>query len=232
MTLITWNDGGPLFKDGKVASEEGCCCGGKCGRCIIDGEWDCRYTTREQCEQCDTTVICQNLETVEERIVSDCSECDAETEWCYSMTEGPCGTWDANAECEPCPCEQNSDCPDGQYCCDGVCREPICPTVKYFHIVFHFPAVPGPAGTSKVCDTNLSQLLVNPCGTAVLTRAVSYGPFFNCTLSVSAELGAGCVLQNIVVTQSSGGTCDENRPQFIEIVEIGEEDCETVFIPD
>lgn len=30
MTLITWQDGGPLFKDGKIGTEQGCCCGCLC----------------------------------------------------------------------------------------------------------------------------------------------------------------------------------------------------------
>lgn len=233
MTLITWHNDGPLFKDGQVASEQGCCCG-KCGRCIVDGEWDCRYTTREACEQCDTTHICQNIETAEERTVADCSECNEETEFCYSLTDGPCGEWDANAACEPCVCDEHSDCPEGQYCCDGVCREPICPTVKYYHIVFHIAAVPGPAGVSKVCVDNVAQLILDPCGIATVSRSVTYGPFFSCGLTVSAVIGDGCVLQDIVVLQDSGGVCDDptTRAEFVEIVEIAQEDCATVFIPD
>lgn len=35
MTLITWQDGGPLFKDGKVGTEQGCCCGCDCGSCSL-----------------------------------------------------------------------------------------------------------------------------------------------------------------------------------------------------
>lgn len=35
MTLITWQDGGPLFKDGKVGTEQGCCCGCDCGNCSL-----------------------------------------------------------------------------------------------------------------------------------------------------------------------------------------------------
>ena len=226
MTLITFQNGKPVMRDGAVGTEQACCCG-KCGRCIIDGEWDCRYTTKAQCEECTTTYYCENLETAEVTVVADCSECVGDTLSCYGVSEGPCGSWDANAPCEPCPCEQNSDCPDGKLCCDGVCRDPLCTETKYYHIVFHIPAVPGPAGTSKVCE-----IVVPQCGVAVITRAVSYGPFSSCTLAVSAEIGEGCVLQNIVVTQSSGGACDDNKPEFVEIVEIDEADCETVFIPD
>ncbi len=47
MTLITWNNGGPLFRDGQVASEQGCCCG---GACCINGVADPTKTTRAQCE--------------------------------------------------------------------------------------------------------------------------------------------------------------------------------------
>jgi hypothetical protein len=67
---------------------------------------------------------------------------------------------------------------------------------------------------------------------AGISRAVSYGPFSSCGLAVSAEIGAGCILQNIVVTQTSGGVCNNNKPEFVEIVEIEEADCEIVFIPD
>jgi hypothetical protein len=230
MTLITFQDGKPVLRDGKVGTEQACCC--QCGRCIIDGEWDCRYATKAQCEECTTTYYCENLETADVTVVDDCSECVGENVYCYSTIEGPCGTWEPNAPCEPCPCEENADCPEGQSCCDGICREPICPDVKYYHIVFHIPAVPGPAGTSKVCQSNLDQLLLDPCGMAGISRSVSYGPFFNCGLTVSAEIGAGCILQNIVVTQTSGPDCNDNKPEFVEIVEIEQADCETVFIPD
>lgn len=232
MTAVTVQNGIIVVRDGKVGTEQECCC--VCERCMVGGEWDCRYTTQEACEQCVTTHICQNTETAAERTVSSCSECNEETEWCYSLTDGPCGEWNPNAACEPCPCEEHADCPSGQYCCDGVCREILCPDFKYYHIVFHIAGTPGPAGLSKICVSNVDAILLNPCGEQGISRAVSYGPFSGCGLAVTADIGANCALQNIVVLQDDEGDCNDpaTRPEFVEIVEISADDCETVFIPD
>ena len=37
VTLITWQDGGPLFRDGKVGTEQDCCCGQQSEFCF---EWE------------------------------------------------------------------------------------------------------------------------------------------------------------------------------------------------
>ena len=67
MTLITFQDGKPVLRDGKVGVGEACCCGG-CHRCIRDGEWDCQYTTRESCEECEYACL--------ERLQTECNgEC-------------------------------------------------------------------------------------------------------------------------------------------------------------
>lgn len=55
MTLITFQDGKPVFRDGKVGTGPGCCC---CKRCLRGGEWDCRYTTELTCEDCVGTLTC------------------------------------------------------------------------------------------------------------------------------------------------------------------------------
>lgn len=52
MTLITFQDGKPVMRDGKVGAGQGCCCESGCGRCITDGTVNYDYRTREECEKC------------------------------------------------------------------------------------------------------------------------------------------------------------------------------------
>lgn len=104
MTLITWHNDGPLFKDGQVASEQGCCCSAGC--CCVDGVADGTKTTREACEECLPAYECFDENTFEFWPVADCSECDGAGQYCYQNgTTGPCGTW------------IEKDC--SQVCCDG-----------------------------------------------------------------------------------------------------------------
>lgn len=51
MTKITFQDGKPVLRDGKVGVGQGCCCGG-CGRCVVDGQWNTDYRTKAECERC------------------------------------------------------------------------------------------------------------------------------------------------------------------------------------
>jgi len=51
MTLITFQDGKPVMRDGKVGTGQGCCCGG-CGRCLVDGQVNHDYRTQAECERC------------------------------------------------------------------------------------------------------------------------------------------------------------------------------------
>lgn len=60
MTLITFQDGKPVLRDGKVGTETACCCG-RCPRCIRNGEWVCQYTTEESCEECVRTYECYEV---------------------------------------------------------------------------------------------------------------------------------------------------------------------------
>jgi hypothetical protein len=111
MTLITLQDGKIVLRDGKVGTEQACCCG---GCCIVDGNIEFGYATQQECEQCDVTRTCEEYseptpegcpdgydndgfgECVRYRTVADCSECDG---YCSEDAEGPCGTWKANCPC-------------------------------------------------------------------------------------------------------------------------------------
>ena len=66
MTQITFQDGKPVLRDGKVGVGRGCCCDSPgCSRCIRDGEWDCQYTTQEECEDCTRTYTCDEARQTE-----------------------------------------------------------------------------------------------------------------------------------------------------------------------
>jgi hypothetical protein len=53
MTLITFQNGGPLFKGSKVATQHECCCPSlDRGCCIVGGAYDPAYTTKASCEEC------------------------------------------------------------------------------------------------------------------------------------------------------------------------------------
>ena len=65
MTLITFQDGKPVLRDGKVGTGQGCCCKQDCSRCIRNGEWDCQYTTKETCEDCTRTYTCDEARQTE-----------------------------------------------------------------------------------------------------------------------------------------------------------------------
>lgn len=72
MTQITFQDGKPVMRDGKVGAEQGCCCKQDCSRCIRNGEWDCQYTTKETCEDCTRTYTCDEARQTE--CDGDCPE--------------------------------------------------------------------------------------------------------------------------------------------------------------
>jgi len=72
MTLITFQDGKAVLRDGKVGTGQGCCCDSGCPRCVRGGVWDCRYTTQESCEKCDRTYSC--YEKVQTQCDGDCPE--------------------------------------------------------------------------------------------------------------------------------------------------------------
>lgn len=70
MTLITFQGGKPVLRDGKVGTGQECCC--VCTRCIRGGVWDCRYTTKESCEECVRTYEC--YEQVQTECDGSCPE--------------------------------------------------------------------------------------------------------------------------------------------------------------
>lgn len=70
MTKITFKDGKPVMRDGKVGTEQGCCCG--CPRCVRGGEIDCKYKTEAACEECERTYSC--YEKVQTQCDGDCPE--------------------------------------------------------------------------------------------------------------------------------------------------------------
>jgi len=72
MTQITFQDGKPVLRDGKVGTGQGCCCKQDCSRCIRNGEWDCQYTTQESCEDCTRTYTCDEARQTE--CDGDCPE--------------------------------------------------------------------------------------------------------------------------------------------------------------
>jgi hypothetical protein len=63
MTLITFQGGRPVLRNGKVGAGQGCCC---CYGCVRDGEVVCQYTTKEECEDCVRTYQCY------ERVNTEC----------------------------------------------------------------------------------------------------------------------------------------------------------------
>lgn len=52
MTDISWDNGGPVFRDGKIGTGQGCCCGkGACCTCSSEQEvWSYTYTGEEHAE--------------------------------------------------------------------------------------------------------------------------------------------------------------------------------------
>lgn len=149
---------------------------------------------------------------------------------------GPC---DDSEDCDPgCFCEDGEcvecrsreDCDEGLACCDGKCVEPpFCNETRYFLICIRVAESPfSPAGISCSCQANIGGLFL--CTPQVLSRLQPYSTF--CGFEVSAEVGPGCQLQNLVVSRDQGGFCEENIPEFVGIEEIQEAECESTFTPD
>jgi len=182
MTLITLQDGKVVLREGKVGTEQACCCGEeeKCsGPC-------------DDSEDCDPECFCEDGECVE--------------------------------------CRSSEDCDEGLACCDGKCVEPpFCNETRYFLICLRLAATFfNPAGVSCTCHTNIGDLLL--CTPQSITRSQPYSSF--CALEVSAEIGPGCQLQNVVVTRSTGGFCEDDIPELVEIREVQEAECQDTFTPD
>lgn len=106
MTQVAFQIGRVIFKDGQVATGDGCCC--KCARCIKDGEWACEITTQEECEECEQIVTCYTEVdgNVVETTVADCDECFAQGGFSCVITpvSGFCGTWEVDHFCVEQPC--------------------------------------------------------------------------------------------------------------------------------
>lgn len=72
MTKITFKDGKPVLRGGKVGTGQGCCCKQGCPRCVRNGEIDCKYRTEAACEECVRTYTCQEARQTE--CDGDCPE--------------------------------------------------------------------------------------------------------------------------------------------------------------
>ena len=125
MTLITFEDGKAVFRDGKVGTEQACCCQ---GCCCVDGEPVPGITSREECEECTGTFICRETQQPDENgecpegwtfvfaglgsycqrdtVVDSCENCNGQ---CFYETEGACGVWLENgcdSEAPDCDAEE------------------------------------------------------------------------------------------------------------------------------
>lgn len=64
MTKITFENGKPVMRDGKVGTGQECCCESDCPRCMRDGKWLCGKNTKASCEDCTRTYKChESLQT-------------------------------------------------------------------------------------------------------------------------------------------------------------------------
>jgi hypothetical protein len=120
MTLITFQDGSPILKDGKIGTEQACCCGGAC--CLPDGTCSIEYAKQVECEECQSE--CFEYMTVGEEeecpegwyggggecfrdsLVSSCEECPGE---CNPDSVGACGEWRLGG------CPEQIDCDDCEF---------------------------------------------------------------------------------------------------------------------
>jgi hypothetical protein len=89
----------------------GCCCDGETGEQKLERQCTSPKEFQGKGTSCD---VCCDLGEIREDIDSE-EDCP--------------GTWVVNGRCvdNPCAsdseCETNGDCPEGQYCCDGLCEE-------------------------------------------------------------------------------------------------------------
>lgn len=100
MTKIAFQNGKVLARNDLVrVTESGnkCCC--NCPRCIRNDEWQCHYTTQEECEQCSQVYKCWTIvgSEIVKNDVASCSECEGF--YCETQNIGPCGSWETLHEC-------------------------------------------------------------------------------------------------------------------------------------
>ena len=129
MSPLTVQDGKLLLRDGKLGTEQACCCSSGNGACCLpDGTCE-EGLTQQECEACQPTFVCTEYAYPEnpedpcpegfspdgfggcsrQTAVSACAECSG---FCQEDTEGTCGTFVPNKTCEQNPC--NCCCVDGQ----------------------------------------------------------------------------------------------------------------------
>jgi hypothetical protein len=118
MTLITFEDGKVVFRDGAVGTEQACCC--TPSECEDDE--DCPLA----CPPGKVEVECFGQRFCFEQDCIDFSGGDP----CFGVG-GPCGPFGGNpadtqqccvdGECGSCPCESDEDCPENECCVDGQC---------------------------------------------------------------------------------------------------------------
>jgi hypothetical protein len=197
-----------------------CACCGNCFRCIINDEWDCHYTDQASCEQCDSTTYCENLDTLEVTTVADCEECVGENVFCYTVTDGPCGTWQDGFPCVPCPCDSGADCPSPNttntceeaypeypyLCCDGECKQWAC--YPGATITLHFRKPSGcvdPAGIfDEIPDEGEFDLVIDGGSVGCADSAeLSSAP-----CSTQWTLSTGCVVSDLTFQATGSSTCE------------------------
>lgn len=104
MTLISWQNGGPVFRGGKVGTGGGCCCTPISACCCVDGvtlnqDSFPGYNLEQMqtiCESCSTVYVCWIGSTVPV-IVASCDECTGEGNFCIPYS-GQCGTFYGNCD--------------------------------------------------------------------------------------------------------------------------------------
>lgn len=126
MVTLRSQGGKIIIQDGKVGASQQCCCdGGCCCTAIgINNE-----LTQEECEQCDISFFCEETMTMPEpdqpcpegwfgvgyctRLtpVASCDEC-AEGQGCSYSTNGTCGIWIPQENCETESFDYESVCGD------------------------------------------------------------------------------------------------------------------------
>jgi hypothetical protein len=106
MTLITFQDGKPLLnKDGKIGTEQACCCGGGCPP-----------------TECGGFILCNTLDPESNPCPAGFNCCEGV---CFAEACDPNG---CNGWCGPeqdCPpgCDPTPLCPFGCECVDGFCTQ-------------------------------------------------------------------------------------------------------------
>ena len=181
-----------------------CCC--DIGCCYVNGTYAPQYTTREDCEQCDSAFTCnevlfsleqcpdgwefQDGDCYRSRTVTDCADCpgpnpnDGYAECTFLSTTGACGQWTV-----PCPDE--------------------CIYVRYEHPTWTIQGTPftsSSCGNSGLegegCDTEVGQqYIAKPLSMAGKAVSVSVAGSFDDNISINGTVvGESCRYAGPVLT--------------------------------